>query len=454
MERNLDVFENMPVGRAVATLTIPTVMSMLVTILYNMADTFFVGQTGDANQVAAVSLAMPVFLIFMAMGNIFGIGGSSYISRSLGNGEREKVKQISSFCLYGSLALGLLMIVIFIGFMPSILQIIGVSTYTRDFANDYLLCIAYGAPFVIASSAFSNIVRGEGAAKEAMIGMMIGTVLNIVLDPIMILWMDMGVVGAALATVIGNIASCIYFSGYLLKGKTLLSASPKDFCVGNGIMKNVLAIGIPASINSVLMSAANVILNNFLVKYGDSAVAAMGVAMRANMLVVMLQMGVAMGTQPLIGYCYGAGKSKRMKDTIGLSMLITTLLGVSLTVIYWFLASDIIKLFIADEQVMAYGEMMLRALMISGPFLGILFVVMNTLQAMGKAMLSLVLSICRQGIIFLPIIIIFNQFFGLNGLIYAQPIADLLSLGISLVFFMLVLSKEINPLNAKTLAIN
>ena len=219
MNSNRDLFEKASVPKAVALMAIPTIVTMLVVVIYNMADTFFIGQTGDALQVAAVSLATPVFMVFMALGNLFGIGGSSAISRALGEKNEQRARQISAFCCYGSLGVGILMTLIFILFMDGILKMIGASPATIDYARQYLTFVAIGAPFVMFGTAYGNIVRGEGAAKESMIGNLIGTITNIILDPIMILWLGWGVSGAAVATVLGNVAACTFLS--------LLSAAQK-----------------------------------------------------------------------------------------------------------------------------------------------------------------------------------------------------------------------------------
>lgn len=437
MQDKNELFASAPVPRAVAVMAVPTVLSMLVTVVYNMVDTFFVGQTGDANQVAAVSIATPVFLIIMALGNMFGIGGSSAISRFLGAGEREQVKHVSSFCFYGSLAVGALMIAVLLAGMPLVLSVIGTSAATVDFAREYLVWISIGAPFILTSNAFSNLVRSEGASRHAMLGMMTGTVVNIVLDPIMILGLGWGVAGAAIATVIGNLASLLYYLLYFWRGKTILSVAPRDFRV-RSIAGAVVAIGLPASVNNLLMSFATIILNNFLASYGDAPVAAMGIATKANMLVVFVQLGLAMGIQPLIGYSYGARNYERLKSIMKFSMICTVVMGAALTAAYFFGTEAIIRAFIADEAVIGYGVPMLRALMLSGPFLGILFIFMNALQAMGKAIPSLVLSLSRQGLIFLPALALLNALLGLDGVVYAQPIADLFSIALAAVLFIAV----------------
>lgn len=283
MNSNRDLFEKTSVPKAVALMAIPTIVTMLVVVIYNMADTFFIGQTGDAMQVAAVSLATPVFMVFMALGNLFGIGGSSAISRALGEKNEQRARHISAFCCYGSLGVGILMTLIFILFMDGILKMIGASPATIDYARQYLTFVAIGAPFVMFGTAYGNIVRGEGAAKESMIGNLIGTITNIILDPIMILWLGWGVSGAAVATVLGNVAACIFYLYYLLhKKETVLSIKPSDFQWKNRIASGVFSIGIPASLNNILMSCANILLNKVLISYGDTPVAAMGIAMKAN----------------------------------------------------------------------------------------------------------------------------------------------------------------------------
>ena len=436
MTKNLEIFESDPIPKAVAKLAIPTVASMLVAVVYNMVDTFFVGKLGDPNQVAAVSIATPVFLFLMAAGNMFGMGGSSFISRSLGEKKIDKVRHISAFCFYGSIVVGLLGALLFLTCMPTILSLIGSSPATAPFAKEYLSYIAYGAPLVVLSTAYSNLVRGEGAANTAMIGMMSGTVANIILDPIMILTLKMGVAGAAIATVIGNAVSMAIYLVHIVGKKSLLSILPTDFRLGERIATSVVAIGLPASLTNILMSLSNIVLNNFLSGYGDIPVASMGVAQKANMLVIFLQMGLAAGVQPLIGFCYGAKNFKRMKGVMKFSMLTNLVIGCVMTTVYIFFSRQIISLFISDESVIETGNMMLKALMISAPVLGSLFIFNFSFQAMGKALQSLSLSVSRQGFVFLPLLFIGRSIAGLNGLIYAQPIADLVSIVIALCMFL------------------
>ena len=436
MKTNTDLFEKAPVPKAVATMAVPTMISMLVVVIYNMADTFFIGQTKDPLQVAAVSLATPVFMIFMALGHLFGIGGSSAISRALGERRKDRAWHISSFCCYGSLGLGVMVAVISVLGMEQILHLIGASENTIGFARQYLTIISIGAPTIMFSTAFANILRGEGASRESMVGNLLGTIVNIILDPVMILGLGWGVSGAALATIIGNIAACFFYISYYVRGKSMLSIHVKDFRMGEGIAASVAAIGIPASLNNILMSFANIILNQALVGYGDTPVAAMGVALKSNMLVVLLQIGLCVGIQPLIGYNYGSGNKKRLMQVFKFTGVVSVIMGMLLTLFMIIARKTMIQVFINDAEVVSYGIRMVVALQLSAPFIGILFLCINTIQGMGKALPSLVLTVCRQGLIFIPLIFILNAMLGLDGVIYAQPAADYLSILVGIMICM------------------
>jgi putative MATE family efflux protein len=267
------------------------------------------------------------------------------------------------------------------------LRLIGCSENTIGFAGSYLIYIALGGVFIIVSNAFASIVRGEGAAKTAMTGLMIGTIVNIVLDPIMILVLGMGVTGVAIATVIGNICTIIFYLRFLVGSKTVLSISPKnlsfDFSVKNGIAKGVFAVGLPAAASKIIVNVATIILNNFLVSYGDTAVAAMGVAMKTTLIIAFLQQGFGFGIMPLIGYDYGAKQYDRMKAILLFTIKCTIGVGIVLVLVLFIFTKLIIRVFIDDTEVITYGVMILRALLLSAPILGILFTLYGALQAMG-----------------------------------------------------------------------
>lgn len=456
MKDNTKIFAEYKVPRAVAAMALPSMMGMLINIVYNLADTFFVGQTGDSNQVAAVSVSMPLFFFFLAIGNLFGIGGCAFISRSLGEGKSDRVKTISSFCIYGALVLGIMIGVIFFFFREPLLYLVGASDNTIGFAQDYLKWVAIGAPFSVLAITVCNLVRGEGAAKTSMIGSILGQVINVILDPIFILGsgdklfgitlpfgLDMGVAGAAIATVLGNVFSVLFFLIYFLRGKSILSITPKRFSMKNGIAKGVINVGLPASLNNLLMSISNIIVNIVLVGYGDNAVAAMGVAMKANMLVIMLQIGLGQGVQPLIGYCYGAKNYTRMKKCMRFSIMCNIVIGTVMMLFYLVFRENVISMFIDDAEVIQLGVKMLTAIMSPGPVIGIMFVLNFAFQGMGKGIQTFILSVGRQGLIYIPLLFILNKLVGLDGIIWAQATADFVCVVMSVLMFIFVM-KGIN----------
>ena len=440
-DQKIELFENYPVSKALITLALPTILGMLVNVFYNMVDTFFVGQTGDSNQVAAVSLCMPIYLLLMAFGNIFGIGGGSYISRKLGIKDYDSVKKISSFSFYASIIVGFVSMAIYIIFMKDILKISGASPNTYQFSKDYLVIVAFGAPFVVNQMAMGQIVRAEGSSKEAMIGMMIGTVVNIVLDPIMILYMNMGVAGAALATIIGNACSTFYYIYHIVRKKSFLSIHFKDFSMNKDILANVFSIGIPVSINNILMSASNVLINNFAAAYSDNVVAGLGVAQRIFTLVILVFIGLSQGLQPFVGYNFAAKNYKRMNSAIKLSCVISVIIGFLLLGLSLIFGRWSVSVFINNEEVIDYGFKFLIASYAIAPIIGFQFVFMSTFQALGKSIPSLVLSLSRQGIAFVPTILIGTKLFGINGIIWSQPIADIVSVALATVMYIYIYRK-------------
>ena len=440
-DKKIELFENYPVHKALLTLALPTILGMLVNVFYNMVDTFFVGQTGDPNQVASVSLCMPIYLLLMAFGNIFGIGGGSYISRKLGAKDYESVKKISAFAFYASIIIGFISMAVYLIFMKDILKISGASQNTYQFSKDYLVIVALGAPFVVNQMAMGQIIRSEGSSKEAVIGMMIGTVVNIVLDPIMILYMNMGVAGAALATIIGNACSTAYYIYHILRKKSFLSIHFKDFSMPKDILINVFSIGIPVSINNILMSASNVLINNLAAGYGDNALAGLGVAQRIFTLVILVLIGLSQGLQPFVGYNFAAKNYKRMSDSIKMSCVVSVVIGSILLGLSLIFGRWSVGVFINNEEVIDYGVKFLVASYTVAPIIGFQFVFMSTFQALGKSIPSLILSLSRQGIAFVPAILIGTKLFGINGIIWSQPIADIVSVALATVMYIYIYKK-------------
>ena len=427
-----ELMGKMKISKAVAKMAIPSVISSLVTVVYNMADTFFVGQTGDSLQVAAVSLTNPIFILMMAFANMLGMGGSAVLSVALGEKNELRAKKTSSFVTYASLIIGIVFAAVLIIFMNPILTLFGANEQTCEFARGYTFHISYGAPFIIWSAAASFIVRAEGASREAMIGSMIGTIANIVLDPIFISVLDQGTAGAAIATTIGNVLASAYYLWYFLKKSRVLSIHWKHFTVKEGILKRTCSSGLPTAIFSALMSVSTIVLNQLLVVYGNDPVAAIGIVFKANMFITFLQMGLANGVQPLLGYNYGSGDMARFQGVERYTKKCCLVAGVIATVLYFVLREPIIRLFISDEGVVSYGVEMLVAYMLSGPVIGILFVNMNCMQSVGHAFPATVLSVLRQGILLIPLLYLLRALFGLNGVILGQSVTDYIAVVLSI----------------------
>lgn len=426
-----ELMGKLKVSKAVAKMAVPSVISSLVTVVYNMADTFFVGQTGDPLQVAAVSLTNPIFILMMAFANMFGMGGSAVLSMALGAKDERRAKNASSFVTYASLIVGVVFALILIVFMDPILALFGANAETYEFARGYTFHIAYGAPFIIWFAAASFIVRAEGASREAMIGSMIGTIANIVLDPIFISVLGQGTAGAAIATTIGNVLASGYYLWYFLRKSRMLSISWRYFTVRGGILTKICSSGLPTAIFSALMSVSTIVLNQLLVVYGNDPVAAIGIVFKANMFITFLQMGLANGVQPLLGYNYGAGNMERFREVESYTKKCCLAAGVIATVLYFVFREEIISLFISDSDVIAYGVQMLIAYMLSGPVIGILFVNMNCMQSVGHAFPATVLSVLRQGILLIPLLYLLRALFGLNGVILGQSVTDYIAVILS-----------------------
>lgn len=443
MENTLEKYNDMSVQRAVIKNALPAVAAMLMTLIYNLADTFFIGQTHDAYQVAAVSLATPVFLIFMAVGSIFGIGGTSVISRAIGEGRKEYAKKVSSFCMYCCVFLGVLLSACILIFMDPLLKVIGASADTWELTRTYLTIVSFSGPFALISSCFSNVLRAEGQANRAMAGQILGNVLNIALDAVLILAFHMDIVGCALATLIGEMAGAIYYIAYFLRGKSSLSINIKDFSAKDQIATGVLSIGIPAALASILMSVASIIMNALMADYGDMAVAGIGVAMKIVMITGMVSMGIGQGVQPLLGFCVGAKDHTRFKQYMKFSLIFATILGVALTLLCYLFTGEIVSAFLTDQSAYAYALKFARLLLMTGPIFGIYYVLSNALQAMGAAVSSLIVNVSRQGLVYIPALFLFRELLGADGLALAQPAADIVSLVLGIVMYLYISKKRL-----------
>ena len=430
-----NLFENMSIKRAYITLALPVVLSMAVTLVYNLVDTFFVSKTGNPNLVAGVSPGAPIFTLMIAIGDIFGLGGSSLISRLFGEHQDRVARNVSGYCFYYSIACGLVVTLLLFVFQTPILHMLGASAATWQYAREYYLVIAGGATFIIFGLSPNNILRTEGLAIQSMIASMAGTIINIFLNPIFIFTCGLGAAGSALTTVTSSVIADIIMAYYLRTKSKKLTTSIHETKISGHLQWQIYAIGIPASITNIMVSFATALTNRYLISYGANSVAAMGIAMKANSIIVMIMVGFAFGAQPLIGYAYGAHNEQRFNETIRFDLLVIATINIVLTVVLLIFAPHVIRLFMSDPTIVREGALMLRWLSLTTTLAGIILVFTTAFQSMGKATPAFWLSFSRQGLIFGLSIMVLDHFFGYTGILAAQACSDLLTLVLALVFY-------------------
>lgn len=424
---NNALFETVPVPKAFMTLALPVVLSKIVSLIYNMADTFFIARTKDTDLVAGVSICAPIFLLMVSLGDLFGLGGSSVMSRLFGQQKDEEGKRVSSFTFYSAIATGILVAAIMLLLRSPILHMLGAEGEVFHYASKYYTWIALGAPFIILTLIPANQLRTEGLATIAMIGSIVGSIVNIILDPVFIFGLNMGAGGAAIATVLGNVATDIVFALCISKKSQKLTIDPRMAKIDLATIGAILAIGLPSSINNLMNSFGTALLNRSLITYGADKVAAMGIASKVNMLVAMIMIAFAFGAQALIGYNYGAKNKERLREVIKFDLLVQMVIAFVGGAILMLFAPQMIRLFMNDPAIMETGALLLRRMLLGLPFIGIFLVCSTLFMSAGKSLPTLILSLSRQGILFMIVLFVLAKIWGYNGVITAQPVADLLS---------------------------
>ena len=427
--KKIDLFENSSIPLAVAKLSVPAVMSTIVMVIYSLADTYFVGCLKSQTESSAVTLAAPALLAFNAVTNLFGVGGSSLMSRCLGSREYDKVKKTSSFCFYISLGLALLISLSVFIFNTPFLHLLGAEASNIDATRKYVFwTVILGAIPAIGNVILSNIIRSEGESLHASVGVISGCILNIVLDPIFV-WpkfIGMGAAGAGCATFVSNLIACIYILGvmFVKRKKLVVTINPKYFRFDGQIIKGVLSVGVPAAIQNLLNVTGTLILNRFTGKYGVAAVTAMGNAHRVNMLPLYLTMGMTQGIMPLISYNYSNGNIKRMKKAILFVLSLSVVIAVALTAVIYAGSEKFIRVLLNDEEVVMHGTVLLREMSLGILFLAVDFMAVAVFQAIGKGIYSLIFAILRKIVLEIPAIVILNMIIPLYGMGYAQVVSE------------------------------
>ena len=427
--KKIQLFQSVPVARAVITLSVPTVISSLVALLYSLADTYFVGMLNDPVQTAAVTLAAPVLLAFNAVNNLFGVGSSSMMSRALGRGDMKTLRQSSAFGFYGALISGVLYSIACALLLSPLLRALGADATTRAATSRYMLwTVLFGATPSIMNVVLAYLIRSEGATLHASIGTMSGCLLNIALDPLFILpsGLNLGAEGAALATMISNCAATLYFFGYLFfrRRSTCVCISPKEFTLRREIVGGVCRVGVPASIQNLLNVLSHMLLNNLVSPYGAAALAGMGIASKIAMIPWYVSNGVSQGVMPLVGYTYAARLLERMKHALKFSVKLCESVLCAMALICCLFAPQITGAFIEDAETVAYGARFLYGMALSVPFLALDFLAVGVFQAVGRGSLSLLMALLRKGAFEIPALYALNALFPLYGLSCAQLVAE------------------------------
>lgn len=449
--QKIDLFEKAPVKSAVMKLAVPTVLSSLVMVIYNLADTYFVGMLNNSIENAAVTLAAPLLMAFNAVNNLFGVGSSSMMSRALGKKDYETVYRSSAFGFYCSIISGIIFSLVYTLLSKQFLAMLGADSETVSATAEYLKwTVSFGAVPSILNVVMAYLVRAEGASLHASVGTMSGCVLNMILDPVFVLpWgLDMGASGAGCATFISNCAACLYFFVllYMKRKSTYVCVNPKKFSFRKPIVAGVFAVGIPAAIQNLLNVTGMTVLNNFTSAFGSDAVAAMGIAQKINMVPMQIALGSSQGVMPLIGYTYASGNTNRMKKS--LMFLSKYALGFlfAITVGFYFGSDILIALFMKNEAIILYGAEFLKGLCLSLPFLCMDFIAVGVFQACGMGGKSLVFAVMRKVILEIPFIFLLNYLFPLYGLAYSQTAAEVI-LASAAVFVLIKMFKKLKKNN-------
>lgn len=449
--KKMETLGSASIPKALLAMGIPTMIGMLVNAFYNLVDAYFVGGLGES-QMGAISVVYPLGQVVVGLGLLFGNGAASYISRLLGRGDKENADKVASTALYSSIFVGAVIIIISMIFLNPILKLLGATDSILPYASTYASIYIVSCIFNVFNVTMNNIVTSEGAAKTTMCALLVGAVLNIALDPLFIYVFELGVAGAAIATAISQIVStCVYLT-YILRKKSVFHFRIKDCTYTKDIMSEIFKIGIPTLIFQILTSLSISLINNAAGNYGDSAIAGMGVVTRLISMGSLSVFGFIKGFQPIAGYSYGAKKFDRLREAIKTSILWSTIFCVIFGLVLALFSSAIVSQFTkGDAEMIRIGAASLRANGITIMLFGFYTVYSSLFLALGKGKEGFILGACRQGICFIPVILILPTVWGLNGILYAQPIADVLS-AIITVFMAIPLHKRINTMQEQTIA--
>ena len=427
------LLEEAGVASALLKLGIPTMVGMLISALYNAIDAYFVGGLG-MSQMGAVSVVFPIVQIIIGLGMMFGAGASSYISRLLGKGDNEQADKTASTSLFSGLLVGAIIIIGIMVFLDPVLTALGSTETILPYARAYAKIYVTGSIINVFTVMMNNLLTAQGATKFTMIAMLTGSIANVILDPVMIYGMDLGIEGAAIATVISLCINMALYIGYIAKKKGVLRFSVRNIAPSKTIYAEVLKIGIPVLLFQLLASTAMGSINTAAKPYGDFAVAAMGAVTRIMTVVTYVVFGFLKGFQPFAGYNYGAKKYERLKKSIRLCMIWSTVFCIVAAIVLFIFADPIVSLFGTDTEMVDIAAKALRLNAVLFITFGFQMVYASLYLAIGKSLVGSVLSLSRQGIFFFPLVLVLPHVMGLTGVVWVQPMADLLTTILTIVF--------------------
>lgn len=447
-----EIFETRAVPSALAKMAIPTIVSQLITLIYNIADTWFIGQTNNPYMVAASSLVLTIFMMTTALANLFGVGGGSLVVRLLGKGDEEEARKTASLSLVMATGAALLFSILCLIFMNPLLRLLGASDNTIGYAKQYLLFVVVigGIPTVLANT-MSSMVRNIGYSKEAGFGLGMGGLLNVILDPIFmfVIFQDgYQVMGAAVATMLSNLITMLYFVFVYLKLRenTVLSLPRSVEKIRQDSMKSLFSVGVPAAMSVLLFDLTNIVINRLASGHGDIELAAIGIVLKVERLPLNIGIGICLGMMPLAAYNYAAKNYKRMKEFFGTARIVGLVISVCCVILYRIFAPYIMQAFIADEDTIRYGTEFLKVRCFATPFMFLSFHMVHFMQAVDRGKLSFYLAVIRQLCLNIPILFLLNALFGMIGIVWTQTIADIINVIISYMIY----NKVIGNIQNKT----
>ena len=439
--RTKEIFETKPIPAALAKMAIPTIVSQLITLIYNIADTWFIGQTNNPYMVAASSLVLTIFLMTAALANLFGVGGGNLVVRLLGGKDEEEAKKAASLSLVMAAGVSLTFSVLCFLFMDPLLRLLGASDYTIGYAKQYLtFVVVIGAVPTVLANTMSAMVRNIGHSKEAGFGLGMGGVLNVILDPIfMFVIFPSGyqVAGAAVATMLSNVITLIYFifTYQKLKGETVLSLPRRVEKIRKDSLSSLFSVGIPAAMSLLLFDLTTMVINRLAAGHGDTQLAAIGIVLKVERLPLNIGIGICLGMTPLVAYNYASKNHKRMKEFFSAARFAGLVISVMCVVFYRFCAPYIVRAFISDADTVRYGTEFLQSRCFATPFMFLSFHMVHFMQAVNRGKVSFQLAVIRQICLNIPILILLNHFFGMSGIVWTQLIADAINVVVSYIIY-------------------